>query len=196
MQYKRLIGAVGLAAALGLSLIPAAPAAHAEPLARVAADVRGGRESNWRDNGWRQYSRHHWDQGSNWYQRSVVIQPYAGLPQPLTVRVVVPQPTVSAFALPPFVNVVQQSLLPALTQVVPAEALVQAPLRFVQVQPSFWVVAHPSLYWGGADAWQAAQYANWLQAYGLSMQPYAFNGPQGYGTYLAFQGGYPGSLGY
>ena len=81
-------------------------------------------------------------------------------------------------------------------QVVPQQYFVQTPPRFVQVQPNFWAVTDPSLYWGANDAWQAQQYAAWLSTQGLSFQPYAFNGPQGYGTYLAFQGGYQNGWGY
>ena len=193
MQLSRVFSVLGLAAMLGLATVPAAQAAPTDSPATQTIQVQGERRGNQRDErrgegNWRRYVRNYWDNSHQWYQRNVVIQPNRYFAQPINVRVVVPQPYLQSFATPTFVTAVQQTLLPALVQVVPAEVFTQAPLRFVQVQPGFWVVAHPSLYWGGENPWAAYQYANWLQAYGLSFQPYTFSGPQGYGTYLSFHG--------
>ena len=188
MRFPRLFGVLGAAAVLGATLLPVAPAAQAAPL-------DSPREFTV-ERSWYRYGRPHWDSSQSWYQTRLALQPTAALAQPLTVRVVVAQPYAQSFALPTFVNVVQQNVLPALVQVVPQQYFVQTPPRFVQVQPNFWAVTHPSLYWGADDAWQAYQYAAWLSTQGLNFQPYAFNGPQGYGTYLAFQSGYQNGWGY
>jgi hypothetical protein len=179
MRLSRLFGALGAAVLLGAAITPAALAAPTDQ-----------HQPTWgqTERRWHRYWGHDWDQSQPWYQRTVVLRPNPTVGQPLPVQVVAPQPTLQSFGAPAFATALQQYALPALVQMVPVEYLLQAPPSFVQVQPHLYVVAHPQLFWGPDQSWAAHQYANWLAASYPSFQPYAFHGPQGYGTYLAFDG--------
>ena len=161
-----------------------APAALAAPL--------GSHQHDRHERRWHRYWQHHWDTDRPWFQRTVEIHPTATVSQPVTVRVLVPEPTIHTFAVPPFVSTVQHVVLPTLVQVVPAEYFVQTRLKLVQVQPNVFVLVHPSLFWGPEYAWAGYEYAAQLAAISPGFQPYFFDGPNGYGVYLAYQGGYYG----
>jgi hypothetical protein len=175
MPLSRLFGLLGALALLGTG----APAAHAAPL-----DTHRNPPAEQR---WQRYRSSHWDASQPWFQRVVVVVPPTdGLAQPVTVRVVVPAPAVATFAVPVVVTTLQQSILPVLVAAVPTPPFPLARLTLVQVAPQLFVLVHPALFWGPDDAWAGYEFAAWLAASAPGFQLYFFNGPQGYGIYLAY----------
>jgi hypothetical protein len=163
---------------LGALLGTGAPAAHAAPL-----DTPRNPPAEQR---WQRYRSSHWDASQPWFQRVVVVPPTDGLAQPVIVRVAVPAPAVATFAIPVVVTTLQQSILPALVAAVPAPPVPLARLTLVQVAPQLFVLVHPALFWGPDDAWAGYELAAWLATNAPGFRPYFFNGPQGYGIYLAY----------
>jgi hypothetical protein len=137
--------------------------------------------------GWQVVPNASWDGSRQWYGRELQVQPVAGLPGSIDVRVVVPSGVVPNFTASSFVPLVRQDVLPAVSQVFPWLTFQQYPLRVIQVQPDTFVLSHPGLFWGRDNVDDAYIYAAYLARINPDFVPWVFDGPRGYGAYLAYR---------
>jgi hypothetical protein len=165
---------LGLVALLAL----AAPAAQATPLDQ---DISYG------PYGWVELGPTQWDPSRPWYQRGLVIRPPLAVDQPLLVTVEAPGPEVHPLSDRAFV-LAQDVIVPSLTQVLPPYDLYHEPFRMVQVDPSLYVLSHPSVYCTLSTAFQCQRLAQQLAAWWPGYTSMNYNGPLGSGVYLAYHG--------
>lgn len=167
---------------LGIALAATLSMAHAAPTTQSEPPTLPYSWQNW----WQTVQQPQWDTSRQWYGRDLKLKPVAGLPGPIDVRVVVPAGAMSEFTAPSFVPLVRQQMLPALTQVFPQTIFQQTPLRIIRVQPDVYVLSSPSLFWAPDQAVDAYTYAAYLAKMNTNFVPWLFNGPRGYGVYLAY----------
>jgi hypothetical protein len=122
---------------------------------------------------------------------------YIPVPVPVPVLVAAaPPPPVFPVVMPqrmtPFIPEVQNTLLPALGQVLPTEPLQEVPLQIVPVQPAAplpgaFLLAHPLLFCELDAADTCEDLADELDAITPGFDTILADGPNGYGVYLMYQ---------
>jgi len=139
------------------------------------------------------------------------------IPQPVFVYIPVPVPVPVPLAGPPlpppppfpilmsqqaapFLPVMQNEVLPAISQVLPPEQFQDVPLQLLPVQPepaapaplpSTYVLAHPLLFCGLDAVDTCEDLADQLDAISPGFDTPVMDGPNGYGMYLTYQAAGP-----
>jgi hypothetical protein len=106
-----------------------------------------------------------------------------------------PPPTYPVLMSPqtaPFVPAVQNTILPALTQVLPPDQLQDTPLQVLPADPaasvpSAFVLAHPLLFCDVDSADTCEDLADQLDAITPGFDTAVVDGPNGYGVYLTYE---------
>jgi hypothetical protein len=124
----------------------------------------------------------------------VVIYVPAPVPVPFPVADAPPPlfPVVMPQQMAPFAPVVQNTVLPALGQVLPTEPLQDVPLQIMPVDPaapvpSAYVLAHPLLFCELDATDTCEDLADQLDAITPGFDTTVADGPNGYGVYLTYQ---------
>jgi len=135
------------------------------------------------------------------------------IPQPVFVYIPVPVPVPVPLGGPPppppfpilmsqqaapFLPEMQNTVLPAISQVLPAEQFQDVPLQLLPVQPetpvtvpSTYVLAHPLLFCGLDAVDTCEDLADQLDAITPGFDTTVMDGPNGYGVYLTYQAAGP-----
>jgi len=124
--------------------------------------------------------------GQTWYTRTVTIQPTAVVSGAVPVTVVAPAEVAQTFPEPTFVTTFQQTVVPALVGVVPAETI-QNGIQVVEVQPNVVALVGPQFYCPANAAANCEALAAQLAARSPGFTTVTFNGPLGAGVYVAYQ---------
>jgi len=139
--------------------------------------------------GWTVVEQPGWDNAQPWYSRTVVVQPtgvVSGAVGTVPVTVLAPSSTVQTFAEPRFVSTFQQTVVPTLVGIVPAETL-QNGIEVVQVQPNVQALVAPQFFCPVNAAASCQALAAQLAARTPGFTTVTFNGPLGPGVYVAYQ---------
>jgi hypothetical protein len=84
-------------------------------------------------------------------------------------------------------SALQAAFLAGVERIFPADAIAQAPARFVPLEGNTYLVSHPALFWRVQDAPAAEALAEELAGIAPGWNTRLYNGPQGRGVYLTYE---------